>query len=301
MKRIIALVLVLALSAFCFVGCKKEKSYSLAIGVATTQSGASVTNTVAALVIDEDGKIVSCRIDCIDVKAALLEDGSVDASKTYTSKSEQGDAYDSYMPMAAGRWYQQAQAFESYVTGKTQADVSAIALGTDGKTENKDLIAGCTIAISDFVKAVENAFKSAHKVSFKTKADLTVGVAVCADVAQKGESGATFTADFAATVIADGTILASVIDSNEVTSTISDGEFGAIVNKGTKLEQGDAYDSYMPMASGRWYQQVQAFASTAVGKTPEEVKGLAIENIAGCSIYAGGYKNALEKAASYAR
>lgn len=153
MKRIIALVLVLALSAFCFVGCKKEKSYSLAIGVATTQSGASVTNTVAALVIDEDGKIVSCRIDCIDVKAALLEDGSVDASKTYTSKSEQGDAYDSYSPMAAGRWY----------------------------------------------------------------------------------------------------------------------------------------------------QQVQAFASTAVGKTPEEVKGLAIENIAGCSIYAGGYKNALEKAASYAR
>ena len=203
MKRIIALILVLTLAVFTFTACKKEKDYSLAIGVATTQSGAKVTNTVAALVIDEDGKIVSCRIDCIDVKAALLEDGAVDAAKTYTSKSEQGDAYDSYSPMPAGRWYQQAQAFEGYVTGKTQAEVAAIALGDDGKTADASLIAGCTIAISDFVKAVDNAFKSAHKVSFSTKSDITVGVSVCADVAANGETGAKFTADFAAAVIAD--------------------------------------------------------------------------------------------------
>ena len=68
MKKIISLVLILTLSLFAFAACggkdnddndntPTEKNYSLAIGVATTQSGEKVTNTVAALVI-EDGKIV---------------------------------------------------------------------------------------------------------------------------------------------------------------------------------------------------------------------------------------------------
>ena len=306
MKKIISLVLILTLSVFAFAACGNkdkdddntpaEKNYSLAIGVATTQSGAKVTNTVAALVIGEDGKIVSCRIDCIDVSATLLEDGTVDASKTYQSKTELGDAYDSYSPMPSGRWYQQAQAFETYVTGKTQAEVNGITLEA-GKT---DLIAGCSIAVSDFVKAVDNAFKSAHKISFKTASAIKVGVAVSADVAPKNNN-ASYTADFAATVTVDGKIVASVIDSNEVTAPIADGAIGTITNKGTKLEQGDAYDSYSPMPSGRWYQQVEAFAATAVGKTAAEVAGLATEGVAGCSIYAGGYKAALEKAATNAR
>ncbi len=322
MKKIISLVLILTLSVFAFAACggkdnddentPVEKNYSLAIGVATAQSGAKVTNTVAALVIGEDGKIVSCRIDCIDVSATLLEDGTVDASKTYQSKAELGDAYDSYSPMPAGRWYQQAQAFETYVTGKTQAEVTGIALEA-GKT---DLIAGCSIAVSDFVKAVDNAFKSAHKISFKTASEIKVGVAVCADVAPATKNDAVlakYTADFAATVTVDGKIVASVIDSNEVNSTITGEEvtennetkivytFADIVNPGTKLEQGDAYDSYSPMPSGRWYQQVEAFAATAVGKTAAEVAGLATEGVAGCSIYAGGYKAALEKAVTNAR
>ena len=309
MKKIISLVLILTLSLFAFAACGNkdkddntptEKNYSLAIGVATTQSGAKVTNTVAALVIGEDGKIVSCRIDCIDVKAELLEDGTVDASKTYKSKAELGDSYDSYSPMPSGRWYQQAQAFENYVTNKTQAEVNGITLDA-GKT---DLIAGCSIAIGDFVKAVDNAFKSEHKATFKTSSDIKVGVSVAADVAPATKNEAVlakYTADFAATVLVDGKIVASVIDSNEVSSTLTGTEFGAITTPGTKLEQGDAYDSYSPMPSGRWYQQVEAFAATAVGKTAAEVAGLSIEGVAGCSIYAGGYRAALEKAASSAR
>ena len=310
MKKIISLVLILTLSLFAFAACggkdnddndntPTEKNYSLAIGVATTQSGEKVTNTVAALVI-EDGKIVACRIDCIDVKASLLEDGTVDASKTYQSKAELGDSYDSYSPMPAGRWYQQAQAVEKYVEGKTQAEVNGIAL-EGGKT---DLIAGCSIAVGDFIKAIDNAFKSEHKVSFKTASEIKVGVAVAADVAPATKNDAVlakYTADFAATVLADGKIVASVIDSNEVNSTLTGTEFGAITTPGTKLEQGDAYDSYSPMPSGRWYQQVEAFAKTAVGKSAADVAGLSIDGVAGCSIYAGGYRAALEKAANAAR
>ena len=162
MKKIISLVLILTLSVFAFAACGNkdkdddtpaEKNYSLAIGVATTQSGAKVTNTVAALVIGEDGKIVSCRIDCIDVSATLLEDGTVDAGKTYQSKAELGDAYDSYSPMPSGRWYQQVEAFAATAVGKTAAEVAGLA--TEG-------VAGCSIYAGGYKVALEKAATNAR-------------------------------------------------------------------------------------------------------------------------------------------
>ena len=61
-------------------------------------------------------------------------------------------------------------------------------------------------------------------------------------------------------------------------------------------------EMYSPMASGRWYAQAQAFANTAVGKTVAELADLSTDKIEGsCSIYTGGYKAAIVRAAGYAR
>ena len=161
MKKIISLILILSLSLFAFAACggkdnddntPTEKNYSLAIGVATTQSGEKVTNTVAAIVI-EDGKIVACRIDCIDVKASLLEDGTVDASKTYQSKAELGDAYDSYSPMPSGRWYQQVEAFAKTAVGKSAAEVAGLSI---------EGVAGCSIYAGGYRAALEKAANAAR-------------------------------------------------------------------------------------------------------------------------------------------
>ena len=311
MKKIISMLLILVLGALMFVSCggddqPEEKEYTLAIGVAVAQEGAKVTNTVAAVVADKDGKIVSCRIDCIDVKANLLDDGTVDASTTYQSKAELKDKYNMVQYGGAkAEWYVQAKAVEDFVAGKTQAEVKAIALDATGKTTNADLLASCTIGISDFIKAIDNAFKSEHKVSFKSASALTVGVSVNADVTGKvkGDSvSASYVADFAASVIADGKVAAAVIDSNEVTAPIVDDEFGAITYPGTKLEQGDDYNMVeYAGAKAEWYVQAQTYANTAVGKTASEVATLATEGIAGCTIAVEGYQKALAKAAEYAR
>ncbi len=327
MKRIIALVLILTLSLFCFAACKKNKNndenndnntpvendYKLAIGVALSQDGAKVSNTVAALVLDNNSKIVACRIDAIDVEAALVA-GKVDANKTYSSKAvlckdgEYGMLTNSpYYGSSLAEWDAQAKAFETYVTGKTQAEVNAIATNEEGKPTSADLTAGCTIAVTDFIKAVDNAFKSEKQVSFKSASALTLGVAVNADVAQEEETEvASYTADFAATVFADGKVVAAIVDANQADSTIAGEEFGAVEYKGTKLAQGDAYgmltnSPYYGSSLAEWYSQAQAFANTAVGKTAAELAGLAIEGVAGCTMYAGGYKAALELAASFAR
>ena len=98
-----------------------------------------------------------------------------------------------------------------------------------------------------------------------------------------------------------------MIDSAEGTYTFAYNEETEAYNvtasyKGTKNEQGDAYDSYSPMASGRWYAQAQAYANTAVGKTVAELNDLSTDKVQGsCTIYTGGYKACIVRAAGYAR
>ena len=55
------------------------------------------------------------------------------------------------------------------------------------------------------------------------------------------------------------------------------------------------------MAAGRWYAQAQAYANSTVGKTVAELNDIATEGVAGCTIYTGGYKAALVRAAGNAR
>lgn len=317
MKRIVSLVLVLVLALSLLVGCggAKEKEYTLAIGVATEQDGAEVTNTVAAVIIS-DSKIVACRIDALTIKATLTD--GIAAAGTYKTKAELGDAYgmltnSDYYGSKLAEWDDQAKAFETYVTGKTQADVNGIAVNEEGKPTDAALTAGCTVAVSDFIKAIDNAFKSERKVAFKSAAALTLGVSATGTVANEEDNDGnpkavlSYTTDFAATVMADGKVAAAVIDSLDLTAAVANNEVGAIENKGTKLEQGDAYgmltnNDYYGSKLAEWYTQAQAYANTAVGKTAAEVAGLSTDKIEGaCTIYVGGYKTALEKAASYTR
>ena len=145
------------------------------------------------------------------------------------------------------------------------------------------------------------------KVTFETAEDITVGLAIDAKLTGSVEDGAKVSADYAAVVLAGGKVVASMLDSAEASYTF---EYDTDAEKynvtaaynGTKNEQGDAYDSYAPMASGRWYAQAQAFANTSVGKTTAELENLSTEKIEGsCSIYTGGYKAVIVRAAGYAR
>ncbi len=53
-------------------------------------------------------------------------------------------------------WNEQAANFAAYVTGKTAADVSGIAV-TEGKPADADLAAGVTIAIGGFQALIAKA------------------------------------------------------------------------------------------------------------------------------------------------
>ena len=321
MKKIIALILVLTLSVFCFAACKKdknpdpqtptpqnpqtpvEKTYTLSLAVDEGLSSVSrggVTVTALALVTDADGKIVAARFESVQPKFSLnSEKTEVVAVNRFDTKVELGDAYTG---MSAS-WKDEAKAFENFLIGKTAAEVAALEFVVDGA--DAGLVAGCTMISSmpAFKALVAEASAYTRKVTFKTAETVTLGVAVDAKTTVDGLEGK-IAADFAAVAMAGGKVVAAMLDS-------ADAEYEFVINEqaltvtlkgtyaGTKNEQGDNYGA---MPAGTWYVQAQNFANTTVGKTAAELANLSTDPVQGsCTIYAGGYKAVLVRAAGYAR
>ena len=292
-----------------------EKTYTLSIVAddGLNVSKANPTVIALALVYDADGKIVAARFDSAQPKFALNADKTdIVAVSRVDTKVELGDGYTG---MEAGSWAKQAKAFEDFIVGKTAAEIAALNFVVDGA--DAGLVAGCTMKSSMpvFQALIAKAFAYERNVTFKTSEAVTLGLAIDAKISGNVAEGGKINAEFAAVAVAGGKVVASMIDSAEATYTleITSGtdkngnpttSLGVTLKKyaGTKNEQGDAYDSYSPMASGRWYAQAQAFANTAVGKTVAELADLSTDKIEGsCSIYTGGYKAAIVRAAGYVR
>ena len=283
MKKIISLIIVIAALATMLVSCG-QKDYELAIGVVITENddASKATQTVATIVTDADGKIVLCRLDCVDYE---FKNGLT----APVSKVEKGDSYGT---MPKGTWYVQGAALEKYVVGKTQAEIAGIAV--NGYVTDADLKASCSINVADLLAAIDNAFKSPYKMAFKAAGALTAGLNASSSVKADG-AGFKLSTDYAVAVMSDGNVAAAILDSVEITVAS-----GSVTCKGSKRAQGTGYDSYSPMPSGTWYVQADVYAKTAIGLNKDNIASLA-SGVAGCSIYAGGYKAGIEAAVKAAR
>ena len=311
MKRILSLVLVLVLALSALAGCgnqdkgNTEKTYALATGVAVTETlgSSKVAATAASIVTDADGKIVLARLDCAEYTA--YKNGEL-VTTAPTSKVALGDAYGAGS-MPAGSFAKQAAALEAAVVGKTQSEVAALA-NDAGYAKDTDLAASCSINIKDLLKAIDNAFKSEHKVTFKSTASaFTAGLSAVGSVkvTEKDEPASInvkYSATFSTAVMADGKVVAAILDTAEpeLVGVTADGS-ASLSYAGSKREQGDAYDSYSPMPAGRWYAQADAYAASAIGKSAADIATLATEGVAGCTIGVVDYKAGLEAAVKAAR
>lgn len=303
MKKFISLLMILTLALTLMVGCgEKEKDYKLSIGVKVTENLAKskLTETVASIVTDADGKVVLCRIDSIDYTVKYENDALVKTAPV--SKVALGD---SYSGMPAGTWEKQGKAFENYVVGKTQSEIAATALD-GGKVTDTELKASCSIDVTDILAAIDNAFKSEHKVAFKASSDLTAGLRASATVSDKTKDeskNVQLAVTYGAAVMADGKVVAAILDTAEAQlNGINEENIAtALSYKGTKREQGDSYDSYAPMDAGRWYEQADRYAMAAAGLTADNIATLATEGIAGCTINVTEYKAVLEAAVAAAK
>jgi hypothetical protein len=347
MKKILAIALCLCM-VLCAVACggAKEAEYKLGMGIVVNMDSSKTGNaqvdaTVATVVTDAEGKIVLCRIDVAQNKMAVT-DGAVDTAKTFQTKMELGDAYgmapvgiDNDGNGVCKEWYEQAKAFEAYVVGKTGTEVAALetqeAGGHQIAVDKALLDAGCSMQITDFMAAVAKACADEQGMSFKTAATFTLGVAAKTTAAEstaataEAEGVVKMYTDFAAAVIADGKIIATLNDA--IQPQIKINAAGEIVEKSfteTKRNLKEGYNMATYGASmdnngdGKvleWYVQSQAFSNYVVGMTGAEVASMQTKTLdngyqisaddalltAGCTIQITGICAVVAQAANNAR
>ena len=325
MKKFICLTLcvLMALASMTSLVACSEKTVKLGLGLcvanptATNASEdgngkAQATVTIAAVTLDATGKIVACQLDTVDTSVEYTLDGTsvlkADAIKT---KYEMGTNYGMVAyGGSAKEWFEQADAFETVVAGKTIDEVKAL-VAEGGKGTEAVITAGCTIAVTDFVKAIEKAVANAVDTTAKSGNALKLGV-----YTQQTNKDAT--ADVNGSNKLESTIFAATLDaSGKVTAAASDciafdftfdatgaSTFDTTKAVQSKREQGTNYGmTAYGGAAKEWFEQADAFNASCVGKTISEISGLmgadnygnADVKAAGCTILVNGFVKAAAK------
>ena len=183
----------------------------------------TIDSVVAAALVDADGKIISLKVDEMQIKPDLgTDDGTVSDLRSKLDKKED---YNMKGASPIGKeWYEQIAALEEWAKGKTADEVKA-AIGEDGYPTDEDLTAGCTIYLTDIVKAVTAAIDNAQDLG--ASADDTLKLAVTAEKSyQSSDENLQYDAAYAAvTVDADGKITSCLIDASQAKCALDGGKF----------------------------------------------------------------------------
>ncbi len=253
-------------------------------GVAQTDS------TVVAVTVDAAGKITNCRIDVAQTKINFSAAGKLvtPLDTVFKTKQELKDEYG--MKKASGiqkEWYEQADAFAAYVTGKTLAEVKGIALNEEGVPTAAELTSSVTVHVTDFIAAIEKAVNNAQDLGAKAGDKLGLGVVTTMSkstdaAADKDGLAQAYSMYTATTFGADGKITSSILDASQANVSFNAaGKLTTDVKTAevkTKNELGEAYG--MKKASGiqkEWNEQAASFAAYVTGKSTDEVKGIALK------------------------
>ena len=107
----------------------------------------------------KDGGITSCALDSLQAKVNVDATGVVkDLNAAPLTKNQLGENYGMVAWGGAKyEWNEQAANFAAYVTGKTPAEVSGIAVNESTYPTDADLTAGVTIAIGGFQALIAKA------------------------------------------------------------------------------------------------------------------------------------------------
>ncbi len=248
---------------------------------------AKVDATVAAVVIDGEGKIVECKVDVLQSNMAFTKEGKVEMKDSFLTKRELKDDYGMRSASGIGKeWYEQGQAFEQYAIGKTAKEIAGIALNESGKPADADLSAGVTVSVGDLQKAVVKAIDSAKEIG--TQEGDKLGLAMVSNMKKSADATAdkdgqcqAYTTYMAVTVGADNAITGCLIEASQ--GTVKFDTAGVITSDlsagvKTKRELGEAYGMKGVSSIGKeWFEQADAMEAYLTGKTKDQVAGIQVD------------------------
>lgn len=267
--------------------------------------------TVAAVVVDADGRIVDCIIDSIAPTVKFNSSGVIDAASVANvlSKNELGEDYGMKAFGSKYEWNEQAAALCEYAVGKTVEELRAGAVNESGKAADADLASKASIYIGGYVDAIEAAVKNASATGAKPGDKLALAVTASygeAEDATAENSGLVqLDCDFAAVTMNGDIISSCVIDSLQ--AKVSFDASGVLAEMGQMLTKGQLGEAYGMKAFGskyEWNEQIALFCEYVTGKTVAQVMDMAVTEgtsdadiVASVSIYIGGYQALVQKAA----
>ena len=267
--------------------------------------------TAAAVTVDENGVIVACALDTASNTVNFTFDGKAVANEEFKTKYEMGADYNMVAYGGAVKeWFEQVDAFEAVVAGKSLDEVKAL-VAEENKGNDEVVNAGCTIMINEFVAAIEKAYNAAAESDATAADTLKIGVDTEQTLADANEdkdgSNKVSTTVFAAAVNAEGKVVAAASDCVEVSFTFDMNgvaTFDTTKEVLSKKEQGAAYGMVAyGGAEKEWFEQAAAFDAACIGKTAAEIAGFVAEDgkgvadirSAGCTIEVTGLVKAASK------
>lgn len=243
--------------------------------------------TVMAVGFDKDGKVVSAELDVAQTIIDFDENMALatDPSGEFKTKKELGADYGMAKASPIGKeWFEQAQALEEWMIGKTVEEITGMTM-EEGKSTEEDLVSSVTVGVEDYLLALDQAWNEAIEV----EGGETVGLGILTSIeksksaeAEKGALAQFDTMIAASSFDSEGKLVGTVIDTAQVKVDFSI-EGKVETDKGaelkTKNELGTDYG--MMKASGinkEWFEQARALGDWMVGKTLDEIMSLKLED-----------------------
>ena len=252
MKKMLAYVLALAMTASVLVGCTgttvvienptenvetnenvevavtTEGAVKTGLAVTASVSGESATAEAAgkvttdislvAVTVNDNGVIESCAIDAVQGKVAFDQSGAL-ASEAgeILSKNELGDDYGMRVASPIGKeWNEQAAHIAAYAVGKTVEELKTNAIDEAGMVKDADLASGATVYMGSFIWAIEAAVNNAEHLGAQSGDQLIL----TSISSSNGSAAATAEAEGSASVTSN--IIAMTTNGDVITSCIID-------------------------------------------------------------------------------
>ena len=255
MKKILAFVLTMAMTASLLVGCTgtivvienptgnvetKENTevaettettegvVKTGLSVITNLSGENATAeangvvttdiSLVAVTVNDNGVIESCVIDAVQGKVSFDQTGQlVSEPEEILSKNELGDDYGMRVASPIGKeWNEQVAHIAEYAIGKTVEELKTKAIDEAGVVKDADLASGATIYMGSFIWAIEDAVNNATHCGAQSGDQLVL----TSISSSNGSAGATKEVEGSASITSN--IIAMTTDGDVITSCIID-------------------------------------------------------------------------------
>lgn len=287
-----------------------------------TENKCEIDTVVAAVLVDADGKVITCQIDEAQTQPNLeVNDGFVDEAALRTKKEKKEDYGMKGVSPIGLEWYEQIDAFEQWAVGKT-ADEIAAGIDEAGTATDADLAAGCTIYAGGFKQVVVDAINNATECGASSTDTLKLVLDTEKYYESKAGELVQYDTNIAVVTTDDaGKITSCIIDATQGKCYVNGDKFvGApdatdyiTVDVQSKKQLGDAYGMKGVSAGigvipegGEWFEQAAAFETWAIGKTADEITAAVGEDgksadadlTAGCTITISAIAKTVAEAAT---